>query len=133
MKYITKRDIAIITIAGILILIQAISLTNSKIKALAKQDIKIEQLQKEKAKLSPIEELSIKVWNNNRIAEKHLLEIDNLRLQTIEHQGVYEYSLLKKRCYTEQMNRLSQDLESENWFCENDENLENYRGDKKKL
>jgi len=127
-KYINRKNIIIVVWIIILLTLQGISLTNSKIKALAKKEIEIQELEKKMKIPSPIEELSIKVWDNNRIAEKHLAEIENLKLEIQEHQGVYEYSLLKKRCYSEQIIRLSEDLETENWYCEDKDNLENYRG-----
>ena len=127
-KYINRKNIIIVVWIITLLIIQGVSLNNSKIKDLAKAQIKIQELENKMKIPSPIEELSIKVWDNNRIAEKHLAEIENLKLEIQEHQGVYEHSLLKKRCYSEQIIRLSEDLETENWYCEDKDNLENYRG-----
>jgi len=82
MKTITKRNIIILV--SVIVLILIVNYINNWIKVeLAKKDLEISTLmnrvETEQKKLSPIEELSIRVWENHLIAEKHLLNIENLR------------------------------------------------------
>jgi len=94
-----------------------VTLHNSN-KEIAKRDILIEdyhnKLEKEKNTLSPIEELSKKVSESSVLIEI-ILEDINIEKETISRlEANYEANLLKKACYTDQMTRLSQDLETIN-------------------
>ena len=129
-KYINKTNIIMLAIIVIFTIANYVTLHNSN-KEIAKRDILIEdyhnKLEKEKNTLSPIEELSKKVSESSVLIEI-ILEDINIEKETISRlEANYEANLLKKACYTDQMTRLSQDLETINWFCEVEDNLNNYR------
>jgi len=94
-----------------------ITLHNSN-KEIVKRDILIEdyhnKLEKEKNTLSPIEQLSKKVSDSSEKAESIMEDITIAKDKLNILETNYELSLLRKACYTDQMTRLSQDLETIN-------------------
>lgn len=124
-QYVTKKNITILATVALLITIGTfISKANKDIAETKKQLIESELKANTK---SDIEILENKAAMQDKAAKNHLNEIEEYKELIVEHQNKYEESILKERCYKSQINRKIDWLEYNLNYCDNKDNLNQYK------
>lgn len=126
MKTILKNNWKSIVL--IILILIGLAYVQSKFNTeLALRESKIELLEEKVKEQSLIEIFGQKANDLQNEADVNLAEIEHLKLQITSAEEVYEMNILKKRCYQDQIKRMTENMEVDKNFCENIDNLENYK------
>jgi len=85
------------------------------------------EIQKEKAKVSYEEMLFNKIREYTEYSDDYLSSINIYKEDIARSEIFYETNILMKRCYQEQLKRYSENVEIDEWYCLDVENLETFK------
>jgi len=86
-----------------------------------------EEIQEEKTKVSYEEMLFNKIRKHTEYSDDDLSSINIYKEDIARVEIFYETNILMKRCYQEQLKRYSENVEIDEWYCLDVENLETFK------